>query len=311
MEPARAAELLSLGLVVVVLVLVDRHPFLLARVRPPRLRRAYASGAARNAQARARHVALRAARRHPCNGARTVWRPRRAGAVVAAVARRRRAEIGRAAALAPPLLSLSTTQTHRRRTHPDPMSPHAPLHRRRRTRRRLPALAAAQAFAPGEETVLQVRYLSLPTGEGRITVGQPEGDVWPVIFQARTQGVAALIDIREHLVSYWDRPRGSSRGFDLRAYEVGDFHADSARFDRANGTATFERQRNGSRTSKTFAVPADVHDLTSALMWLRLQPLEPGQRYEVPVCRGRSSSARRRGARARAGRRPPPGRSPR
>jgi hypothetical protein len=144
--------------------------------------------------------------------------------------------------------------------------------------------ALAQAFSPGEETVLQVRYLGVPTGEGRITVGQPAGDVWPIVFQARTGGVAGIIDIREHLVSYWDSAAERTLGFDLRAYEVGDYHSDRTRFDRANQVATFERERKGKRTTKTFGVPGDVHDLTGAFMWLRLQALEPGQRLEIPVC---------------------------
>jgi hypothetical protein len=143
--------------------------------------------------------------------------------------------------------------------------------------------AHASAFFPGEETVLQVRYLNLPTGESRIVVGEPSGDVWPVIFQAKTNGIAGFIDVREHLVSYWDSGARTSRGSDLRAYEVGDYHQDSARFDRANRQATVTVQRKGRVTRKTFAIPEDVHDLTSALMWLRLQPLAPGQRYEIPV----------------------------
>lgn len=147
----------------------------------------------------------------------------------------------------------------------------------------LSAAAHASAFSPGEETVFQVRYLNLPTGEGRILVGEPRGQVWPVVFQARTQGFAGFIDIREHLVSYWDAATRLPRGMDLRAYEVGDFHVDSAHFDRVNGQATISRTRNGQRSEKTFPVPPDVHDLTSAFMWLRLQPLAPGQRYDIPV----------------------------
>jgi len=146
--------------------------------------------------------------------------------------------------------------------------------------------ARAEAFAPGEEMVLQVRYLNLPTGEGRITVGQPSGDVWPIVFQAKTQGVAGFIDIREHLVSYWDSAARQTRGFDLRAYEVGDFHVESTRFDRERGKATLEKQRKGRRAVETFDVPANIHDLTGAFMWLRLQPLQPGARHEVPVCAG-------------------------
>jgi hypothetical protein len=145
------------------------------------------------------------------------------------------------------------------------------------------APAARAAFAPGEETVLQVRYLNLPTGEGRILVGEPAGEVWPVIFQAKTEGVAGFIDIREHLVSYWDSSSQLSRGTDLRAYEIGDYHQDSARFDRVNRQATVTVQRNGKVTKKTLEIPEDVQDLTSAFMWLRLQSLQPGDRHEVPV----------------------------
>ncbi len=145
------------------------------------------------------------------------------------------------------------------------------------------ALVARADFAPGEETVFQVRFLNLPTGEGRILVGEPQGDVWPVVFQAKTDGVAGFIDIREHLVSYWDAAAHLPRGMDLRAWEIGDYHFDSARFDRVNLKATITSTFNGRRSEKSFAVPADVHDLTSAFMWLRLQPIEPGQRYEIPV----------------------------
>ncbi len=146
--------------------------------------------------------------------------------------------------------------------------------------------ARAQAFAPGEETVFGVSFLGLPTGEGRIVVGAQQGDIWPVIFQARTEGVAGLIDIREHLVSYWDAATRLTRGSDLSAYEVGDYHVDSARFDRASGQASFSVRRNGKTRQKTIPVSPGVQDLTSAFMWIRLQPLEPGQRYELPVCAG-------------------------
>jgi hypothetical protein len=146
--------------------------------------------------------------------------------------------------------------------------------------------ASAAPFAPGEETVMTFRYLNVPSGEGRITVGQPAGPVWPVIFQARTDGIAGLFDIREHLVSYWDHGARLPRGFDLRAYEVGDFKTETTRFDRVNGKATFERHRKGKTSVNTFEIPPDVQDLTSALMWLRHQPLEPGERHDVPICSG-------------------------
>ena len=145
---------------------------------------------------------------------------------------------------------------------------------------------AAQAFAPGEETVFRLTFLNLPTGEGRIVVGKPEGEIWPVIFQAKTNGIAGLIDVREHLVSYWDTAARLTRGSDLKAYEVGDYHQDSVRFDRESDQATVTVQRKGKQKVKTFAVPDDVQDLTSAFMWLRLQPLAVGQHLEVPIASG-------------------------
>jgi hypothetical protein len=149
----------------------------------------------------------------------------------------------------------------------------------------LPA-ARASGFAPGEETVFRFSFLNLPTGEGRILVGQAEGDIWPVIFQVRTNGLAGIVDVREHLVSYWDASSSLPRGSDLKAYEIGDYHVDSARFDRENLTATVRVQRKGKLKEKRFPISPDVHDLTSAFMWLRLQPLEKGLRYDIPVVAG-------------------------
>jgi hypothetical protein len=146
--------------------------------------------------------------------------------------------------------------------------------------------APSRGLSPGEEILLSVSYLGLPTGEGRIAVGTPEGTIFPVFFQARTRGVAGFLDIREALVSYWDHSTRLSRGSDLKAIELGDFHQDSARFDREKHQITVVIQRKGRRTEKTVSCPADAQDLTSAFMWLRMQPLAAGDRYEVPVCSG-------------------------
>lgn len=144
----------------------------------------------------------------------------------------------------------------------------------------------SEGFAPGEEIVFSVSYLNMPTGEGRIFVGQPEGNVWPVVFQAKTRGLVGFLDIREHLVSYWDSTTQLPRGSDLKAYEVGDYHFDSARFDRVNNQGTFTVIRKGKKKEKVFPIPADVHDLTSAFMWLRMRPLAPGDKFELPVASG-------------------------
>ncbi len=148
--------------------------------------------------------------------------------------------------------------------------------------------ARAQGFSPGEETVFTVSYLNVPTGEGRIRVGNPEGDIWPVILQARTSGAASLLDVREHLVSFWDARRRLSRGSDLQAFEVGDYHIDSARFDASGRKVTVVEQRRGkSRKETVLEVPEGALDLTGAFVWLRLQELEVGRKFEIPVVSGR------------------------
>lgn len=150
----------------------------------------------------------------------------------------------------------------------------------------------AQAIAPGEEIVLGVSYLGVPTGEARVRVGQPEGDIWPVVFQARTSGAASLLDVREHLVSYWDAELQLSRGSDLKAYEVGDFHTDSARFSRIAGEPTkvtvVEARKGRKPKTKILEVPHDALDLTGAFLWLRMQDLSVGLRLEVPIISGTS-----------------------
>jgi hypothetical protein len=144
--------------------------------------------------------------------------------------------------------------------------------------------AAAAAVSPGEVTVLSVSYLGLPTGEGRIAVGRPEGDILPVIFQARTSGLAGFLDVRENLVMYWDTDRRLTRGSDLSAIELGDYHQDVTRFDRDRGEVTVQIQRKGKVREKRASCPVDGLDLTGAFLSLRSQPLEPGQRHELPVC---------------------------
>jgi hypothetical protein len=145
-----------------------------------------------------------------------------------------------------------------------------------------PGVARA-AFGPGEQLEFSVDYLKIRAAQARITVGQAEGDVWPVIAQAKTDGLGSLLDVREHLVSYWDSVRQLPRGSDLQAVELGDRHTDTARFDRDNGKAHVRVLRKGKKDEKTYALAPDAHDFASALLWMRLQPLAEGGRYEIPI----------------------------
>jgi len=146
-----------------------------------------------------------------------------------------------------------------------------------------PAVRAGGGFGPGEQIDFTIDYLGIRTGEARILVGQAEGPVWPVIARARTDGLASIVDIREHLVSYWDSEARLPRGSDLQAVELGDRHSDSARFDRASGTATIRILRKGRRVENTYPLDPLAQDFASAVFWLRLQPLTDDARFEIPV----------------------------
>lgn len=150
-----------------------------------------------------------------------------------------------------------------------------------------PPPAGELPFAPGEQIDLVIDFLHVRAGEARLSVGEPEGAVWPIFCQGKTGGLASLLDIREHYVSYWDAERRLSRGIDLNAIEVGDRHTDHARFDRESGKALVQVIRKGRSTRTTQDVPSDVQDLASVLLALRLAPLRPGDRYELPVFSGR------------------------
>lgn len=145
---------------------------------------------------------------------------------------------------------------------------------------------SASPFAPGEQIDLSIEYLHVHTGDAKLIVGRPEGAIWPIICQGRTDGLADLLKIREHYVSYWDAEARRTRGSDLTALEVGDRHTDRARFDRESGKVRLAVTRKGTTRESTRDVPADVHDLAGALLQLRLQPLAPGEHVEFPVLSG-------------------------
>ncbi|HEY7724663.1 MAG TPA: DUF3108 domain-containing protein [Anaeromyxobacteraceae bacterium] len=145
------------------------------------------------------------------------------------------------------------------------------------------ARASALPFSPGEQMDLAVEWLRIPTGRARLSVGRADGAVWTIVLQGQTEGVAKIVDVREHLVSYFDVETRLPRGSDLTAVEVGDRHQDRTRFDRATGRATVTILRKGKLREEVREVPAGVHDLVTAFFWLRWQALRDRDHYELPV----------------------------
>ncbi|HSN15175.1 MAG TPA: DUF3108 domain-containing protein [Anaeromyxobacteraceae bacterium] len=145
----------------------------------------------------------------------------------------------------------------------------------------------AAALQPGEEIRMSVSYLHLPSGEGTISIGEPDNGAWPLVFQGKTGGFVGLVNVRERLVSWWDPQSRLPFGSNLSAQELGDKHDDEARFDRGSLKATVTVSRKGKVRTREVDVPADALDLPSVFMYLRLQPLAVGERYSVPVLAGR------------------------
>lgn len=145
----------------------------------------------------------------------------------------------------------------------------------------------AAALQPGEVIRMSVSYLHLPSGEGTISIGEPDNGAWPLVFQGKTGGFVGLLKVHERLVSWWDPGSRLPFGSSLSAVELGDRHDDEARFDRGALKATITVNRKGKVRTREVDVPADALDLPSVFMYLRLQPLAVGQRYSVPVLAGR------------------------
>ncbi len=137
-------------------------------------------------------------------------------------------------------------------------------------------------FQPGEKMDFDVAWLHIPTGRARLSLGKVEGAIWPVILQARTDGIAKLADVRQNLVSYWDSNTRLTLGSDLQAVELGYRHTDRSRFDRERGKV-FVSVQGRSLSEHTMDVPRDAQDFMSAFLWLRLQQLEPGRRFDIPL----------------------------
>ncbi len=149
------------------------------------------------------------------------------------------------------------------------------------------AAAAALPFAPEERMEYTVRYLGLPVGKARISVGRPEGPVLPVFLQTRTSGLAGIVNVRQQLATHLDVETLLPRSSSLDAVEGGYQHNDSTQFDRAGGKATV-RQKGKFDNTYVIEVPPGTLDFVALVFRLRTLPLEPGASHEFHVLSGRN-----------------------
>jgi len=153
-----------------------------------------------------------------------------------------------------------------------------------------PEASPALPFAPGERTELSVEYLGVRVGLARISVGQPAGELLPLVLQAKTGGLVGFLDVREQLTSNLDRGTLLPRTASLEAVELGYRHSDHTRFDREAGTATVV-SRGKTTTTTTVPVAADAVDFVAMVFRLRTLPLAPGAKHAFNVLAGAKAHA--------------------
>ncbi len=137
-------------------------------------------------------------------------------------------------------------------------------------------------FSPDERMDFVVDYLGLKAGKARISVGHPEGAIVPVFLEARTAGLAGIIDVRQQLASYIDAGTGLPRTASMDSIEPNYRRTDDIRFDREAQSATIRTRARHDSTNQFAISPAAV-DFIAMVFRLRVLPLEPGTRHAFQV----------------------------
>ena len=154
--------------------------------------------------------------------------------------------------------------------------------------RPLPSEQLKVPFAPGEKLRYAVRWRLLPAGEAELSV---ERDAtpgrWKAMAKANSSGyVSNLYRVEDEYTSIFRNPTFCSTGIRKQINE-GERHREvSIQFDPRRRLALLRDGDAAGRTpprQEQFAIPDCVHDILSALYYVRSQPLEVGQSMEFPL----------------------------
>jgi hypothetical protein len=150
-----------------------------------------------------------------------------------------------------------------------------------------PAAAQTSAFGPGEQVVFRASYLGLGAGTVRVTVGaefENRPGVWPIVAIARSDVGLFFFPIRDKVVIHWEADHARTLGMEMWADENHKRQRLRILFDRAEGTASVLRQKEGQTAVESqVTVDPGASDIASALYLLRTRPLEPGTELTIPV----------------------------
>ncbi len=149
----------------------------------------------------------------------------------------------------------------------------------------------ASAFGPGEHIVYQVRYLGIAAGQAELSVGSTmkrDGhDVWPIVCVGKTMSIAAIYQVNDRFISYWDPANQQNVGSDFFVEENRKKRRERHQYDREASRVRSVKQREGKEpVEREFDVRADAIDLASAGFWLRNVALEVGGQHERAIFTG-------------------------
>ena len=154
--------------------------------------------------------------------------------------------------------------------------------------RPLPAQQAKLPFASGEKLRYAVRWRLLPAGQAELSL---EKDAvpgrWKAIAKAHSLGyVSNLYKVEDEYTSTFRNPTFCSLGI-RKMINEGDRHREvNIQFDPRRRLALL---RDGDAAGTTppkqeqFSIPDCVHDILSALYFVRTQPFDVGQTIEFPL----------------------------
>jgi len=130
-------------------------------------------------------------------------------------------------------------------------------------------------------------------GEAQILVGaamqQEEHLVWPIILIGRTKPFQPY-SIHDKLVTYWNPTVKKSMGVDLFLDENKKRRRDKIRFHFPSLSASVVSQKEGEPAKPaTYNISLETMDVAAAAFFLRHQPLQEGQTFELPVFTGKKT----------------------
>jgi len=144
-------------------------------------------------------------------------------------------------------------------------------------------------FSAGEKLRYKVSWRLLPAGnaELKLTEDRSAPGRWRVEGKAASVGtVSNIYKVEDEYQSSFRNPLLCSNGLRKTIHEGGRHRDVKLEFDARRGIARVEEKdlETGAMVrAEQFAAPACVHDILSALYYVRTRPLTVGQSFEVPV----------------------------